>query len=351
MSAYFDSGFCVRKPSWHRQERLLDDYPTDWNDAREKAGLLWEPEARESYQLITAPIDVIEGDEARWAQWLKQFPEGTFRHELGALKPLPDHKLIVRNDNENVLGVVGQGYELISNGEMGDILSAILDIDNVKFETAGSCKGGAFVWALAYLDEPYTLPGDNTETYPFVTVLNAHDGTGAAKAIRNQIRVVCWNTYNAASLEGERTGLQYTFRHTAKVHDRIEEAKMALSGMRDDAAEWTALATELIGLKVDDETFKNFVSDFIPEPPADIVSERVRNNVDVARKAFTNLYLDSPTTEAHRGTGLGLVDASVEYLDHVRGFRNSDSYLGRTLLRPEPLKAKAVKLVRELIPA
>jgi hypothetical protein len=73
----------------------------------------------------------------------------------------------------------------------------------------------------------------------------------------------------------------------------------------------------------------------------------VRNNVDRARKTFRHLYMDSPTTEAHRGTALGLLDASVEYLDHVRGFRNQDTYMGRTLLRPEPMKARTLTLIRE----
>jgi hypothetical protein len=132
------------------------------------------------------------------------------------------------------------------------------------------------------------------------------------------------------------------------VHERIEEATAALAGLRDDAAEWTALATELFGIKVNDKTFKQYMNAFIPEPPADITSERVKNNIDTARKVFEAIYLDSTTIDGHRGTGLGLVDASVEYLDHVRGFRNQDTYLGRTLLRPEPLKAKAVSLVREL---
>lgn len=56
---------------------------------------------------------------------------------------------------------------------------------------------------------------------------------------------------------------------------------------------------------------------------------------------------DSVTTEAHRGTALGLFDASTEYLDHVRDFRNRDTYLNRTLLRPEPMKARALTLIRE----
>ena len=81
-----------------------------------------------------------------------------------------------------------------------------------------------------------------------------------------------------------------------------------------------------------------------PSPAGDIVSQRVRDNIDRARAIFRSLYLDSPTTQGVRGSAYGLVQAAGEYLDHVRGYRSHDSSLGRTLLRPEPLKAKAVAI-------
>lgn len=163
--------------------------------------------------------------------------------------------------------------------------------------------------------------------------------------------MVCWNTYNAASLQGDRTGRQFIFRHAGKVADRIEEAKEAIAGLRTETEEWRKLAEELYALPVRTDQVTAFTFQFIPEPPADVISDRVRSNIDRARETFRKLYLESPTTESHRGTALGIVDASVEYLDHVRGYRSSDTYLGRTLLRPEPLKAKAVNLVRQVVGA
>lgn len=342
MPAYFDTGFSVRQPMWHGEGLVLDDYPIDWADAREKAGLLWEPV--ESPLYVARTIDAAELDAALDSGSVKVRRYGD---KVEIMEQVAD-KAIVRNDTKKVLGTVGAGFELVLHQEMGEILESVLGADNVKFETAGSCKDGAQVWALAYIDEPYEIVGDDTQTFPFLALLNSHDGSGACKLTLTQVRVVCWNTYNAASLEGDKHGRQYSFRHTAGVHDRIEEAKDALKGLRNEIGEWQELATELFGLKVDDVQFQHFVQNFIPEPVADVVSDRVRNNVDTARKAFKTLYLDSPTTASHRGTALGLVDASVEYLDHVRAYRNSDTYLGRTLLRPEPLKARAMKLAREV---
>lgn len=322
MPAYFDTGFSVRQPMWHGLGNVLDEYPESWDEARMAAGLMWEPAVR--------PVFHQTGD---------QFVE------------VPNHRLVVRDDNEDVLGVVSDGYELVSHGAMGEIMEALSEQPNVKFETAGSVKNGAQVWALAYVDEPEAIAGDDSDTLPFLALLNSHDGTGACKIVHTSIRVVCWNTYQAASMEGQRTGRQFVFRHTANVMDRIEEAKAALRGARDQQAEWREMAQELAKLTVREPEFLAFTQAFLPDPVEQagaVVSERVRNNVARNRETFNNLYMASPTTDGHRGTALGLVDAAVEYLDHLRGFRTADTYLGRTLLRPEPLKANAVALAREV---
>jgi len=354
MPAYFDTGFCVRQPSWHRQELLLDEYPTDWADAREKAGLLWEPEVVDAYRqlpstlcpMCTAVPGSLHGESC--------VDFGLLNPDTPTYLAAENQRLVVRNDTGAVLGGVSDRFELISHEEMGRILEALAEVGgtNLRFETAGSCKGGAQVWAVLYLDEPYNVAGDNTETFPFISILNAHDGSGACKVVRNQVRVVCWNTYNAASMEGDRTGLQYVFRHTSgakvRVEDMIGDATAALEGLRTEARAWQVLGEELSGLPADEIQLNHFLSEFIPAPEADIVSDRVAANIDKARAMFRQIYLDSPTCEGHRGTGLGLIDASVEYLDHVRGFRNTDSYIGRTVLRPEPLKAKALEIVRRV---
>lgn len=344
MPAYFDTGFTVRRPSWHGQEMLLDDYPVDWADARVKAGLQWEPRLVRPFTRTcvdpTCPIpDACD-------------------HDTLSFEPADNFRLSTRDDTGAVLGMVSPSYHPITHRAMGEIIESLLDVRvgaKVKFETAGSVRGGAAVWALAYLDEPHLLGGqDDTDTYPFLALLNSHDGRVACKAVNTSVRVVCWNTYSAASLEGARTGREFTFRHTARVMERIEEAKLAVRGMRDEASKVNELLADLLGLSLtaheDGEraVLNHFTDEFIALPPGDVVSDRVRDNVERARAAFRSIYLDSPTTAAHRGTALGLVDAAVEYLDHVRTYKSEDTYVTRTLLRPEPLKARAVKLARKV---
>jgi phage/plasmid-like protein (TIGR03299 family) len=343
MPAYFDTGFSVRQPMWHGLGTVLTDYPTDWNDAREKAGLLWEPELR--------PMVEVRCKACHHVLTAADIQVGICGACLSTeveVAVVPGEQRVIRNDSGLHLGSVSDQFSPVTHSQMGEVMEALADSDStVRFETAGSIRDGRNVWALAYLDEPIEVAGDDSATVPFLAVLNSHDGTGAMKVIPTSVRVVCWNTYRAAELQGERSGQQFTFRHVGNVTERLEEAKQAIRGVREAHADWVKLATDLAQFRVDDDAVSNFVFRFIPEPPADVTSERVKANIAQARSVLRHTYDTSPTCDGHRGTVLGLVDAAVEYLDHQRAFRSRDTLMNRTLLRPEPMKAKVVKLARE----
>jgi phage/plasmid-like protein (TIGR03299 family) len=333
MPAFFDTGFCVRQPSWHQQELLLADYPGSWDEARMAAGLMWEPYTIDLFRQTVDPATGI--------------PTGGYELAKGA-------RQVARDDTHEIIAPrVSDDFELLGNGAMGEIVEAVLEQDNVKWETAGSVKGGSMVWVLVRLDEPYTVDGDKlddgeqVETFPYLTILNSHDGTGACKILFTQVRVVCWNTIQAADADGDRHGRQFSFRHTSGLNARIEDAQTALRGARDDAAQWQRMASELFSYKFEQDQTETFIEQFLPTPPTGTASDRVIANVLADRDRFRSM-LDSPTNSGQAGTGLGLVNCAVEWLDHARGFRSTDTYMGRQLFRPEPLKTKAVHLVREL---
>lgn len=331
MPAYFDTGFSVREPMWHGLGTVLDDYPDSWDAARKAAGLEWEPVERPLY------VNVHDGN-----------PDAA--PEFVAME---SHKAIVRSDTGHVLGVPSGSYSIIDHGTMGEIVEALLDVDDaVKFETAGSVREGAQVWALAYIDEPFTIPGDDSESLPFLALLNSHDGSAACKVVATSVRVVCWNTFQMASADGDRSGRQFVFRHTGDVKARIDEAKEALAGVRGESQRYAEFAAQLANVRVDDAIVSMFLHDFIADPSehGEIVSDRVKANVAKARATFMGLYDESPTTAAIKGTAYGLLQTSTEYLDHVRSFRSRDTYINRTLLRPEPAKELAVRTLARIVP-
>ena len=327
MSANVESMFSVREKPWHREGVILQDYPGDWDQARALAGLDWDPVTAEVYSITSVNND------------------GT-----PYLEPIPGWKSIARSDTGAVLSVNRDSYTVIDHGEMGEIVEAVLAQPNVKWETAGVLDGGRSVWCLALLDEPVTLPGDDSQTLPYLAITNRHDGTASCALRATAVRIVCANTFRAAELEGDRTGATFSFVHKTNWRDRITEAREAVTGARAEMARYTELARELLAIPVSPVQRELFITAFIPKPPDGLITDRVARNVDEARTALRLLF-GTPTTLPVADTAYGLVQAAGEYLDHVRAARSWETRLNRTLIRPEPLKHRALAIAREVITA
>jgi phage/plasmid-like protein (TIGR03299 family) len=266
------------------------------------------------------------------------------------LAPIDGWKCIARSDNGAILSINRDTYTVINHAEMGEIVEAVLAQPDVKWETAGVLDGGRAVWCLALLDEPITLPGDTSPTLPYLAITNRHDGTGACALRATAVRIVCANTFRAAELEGERTGTTFSFIHKASWRNRIEEARKAVTGARTEMRRYTELALQLLDIPMTLKQRELFITEFIPMPPQGLITDRVARNVDEARNALRLLF-QSTTNEQIAGTAYGLVQAAGEYLDHVRVARSWETRLNRTLMRPEPLKHRALALVREIATA
>jgi phage/plasmid-like protein (TIGR03299 family) len=325
MPANIESMFSVRQMPWHREGTIVQDYPDTWAQARTLAGLDWDP--------VTAPVYAVTGIN----------PDGTVHYE-----PIEGWKTITRSDTGAVLSISKDSYTVIDHAEMGEIIEAVLAQPGVQWETAGVLDGGKAVWCLALLDEPVTLPGDDSPTLPYLAITNRHDGTAACALRATAVRIVCANTFRAAELEGERTGTTFSFVHKSGWRNRIEEARTAVTGARAEMARYAELAHELLGITITPAQRELFITEFIPKPPDGLITDRVARNVDEARQALRMIF-ESKTTEQVAHTAYGLVQAAGEYLDHVRGARSWETRLNRTLIRPEPLKHRALSLARDII--
>ena len=272
MPANVESMFSVRQMPWHREGVVLADYPGNWDEARRLAGLDWDPVTTEVYA-----VTGINGDGTPY------------------LEPIAGWKSIARSDTGAVLSINRDSYTVIDHGEMGEIVEAVLAQPNVKWETAGVLDGGRSVWCLALLDEPITLPGDDSATLPYLAITNRHDGTAACALRATAVRIVCANTFRAAELEGERTGTTFSFVHKTNWRDRISEARKAVTGAQAEMRRYADLARDLLAIPVTPAQRELFITQFIPKPPDGLITDRVARNVDESRNALRLLF-DTPTT-------------------------------------------------------
>jgi len=341
MAAQFESGFFVREPAWHGMGKVLDDYPENWDAARKEAGLTWEPVSAPNFGFTgLAPDGSVVYDPELAVTDENGKPVGSYTRDT-------DKQRVVRSDSGLLLGTPSNWYEIITHAEMGEIVEAIEGQPNVKYETTVVLDGGKAVASVVRLDEPVTLPGDNSLTLPYLALTARHDGTGALRAQSTSVRIVCANTFALAEAEGDRNNTVFTFSHSRSWHERVEEAREAIRGLRADFTAYVGMAEEWARTPVTKRQRELFVTEFIPMPPGELISDRVAKNVETARQAVRDI-LASKTTETINGTALGLIQAAGEYLDWGRAYQNKSTLFGRQLLRPEKRKTRAVAIVREL---
>lgn len=322
MAHKFDTGFSVREVPWHGLGNVLDESPENWQAAREAAGLTWEPQLEPLYKLAGVTAD------------------GQPRYEQ-----VPQAQLVTRDDTHADLSVVTDTYTLINHKEVGEVITAMLQDKLVEYETAGSLDGGRAVWALMRLGDPVRLKGDPSEVLPYLGVFTRHDGSAALTVQATAVRVVCMNTWNAAQAEGERTGSVYSFRHTRNWRDQVAHAQDAIERGRASMAHWYELADHLLAQRVTKAQTELFIRAFVPEPPADVISDRVRGNIETTRQMIRTI-LAGTTCEGINHTAWGLAQAAGEYADHYRASKDQETRFNRSVLRAHPLKARAVNLAQ-----
>jgi phage/plasmid-like protein (TIGR03299 family) len=332
-----DTVISVRSAGWHGLAKVLDDHVTP-EEARQQA-FPWEP--------VEAPlfrrVPVVAED-------------GTLRTDYVEVDEV---KAVERSDDGGFLGAVGKDYVPTTNAEMTEIAEAVEGVssEEVRVETAGSLKGGRKVWMLLRLNEPIAVKGDpHGETIPYFALQNNHDGYGSFRGQALFTRIICDNTSQAADLEAARRGTEFTFRHTAGIKDRIEEAKGAVAMWRHSVQVWNDLMNSLVEVKVTEQQRRLFLDQWSPTmlPSADLaVSDRVLDNIERARGEFWGI-MNGITSEGVDDTAYGLVQAAIEFQQHVRGTRGADeaakaeSKFKRAYLDRDSLVTTAVNLAREV---
>lgn len=126
---------------------------------------------------------------------------------------VPDQRALVKEDDGQLLSIVGEGWNPIQNAEAFDLFSEFCEQGDMTMETAGALKDNQIVWGLAKVKDSFELKfgkkTDVVESHFLFT--NPHQFGRSADVRFTPIRVVCNNTLTLAL--GSKAQLKISHRN------------------------------------------------------------------------------------------------------------------------------------------
>lgn len=147
--------------------------------------------------------------------------------ELGNEKMIPTgRQALVRDSDGKVLTEVGKGWNPVQNETAFEFFKEFVDAGSMKMDTAGSMKEGQIVWALADIQDSFTLfGGDQIKGYLLFS--NPHIYGKVVDIRFCATRVVCNNTLTMALNEVGQTSVKVN--HRAKFDEEKVKEVLGLS--------------------------------------------------------------------------------------------------------------------------
>ena len=285
-----ETGFYT-KPAWQAVGTDVQEVETA-EEAIVKSGLDWEVEKANLYHDVN-----------------------------GVLVPIDGKYALRRKTDNRILGYAGEEYVPIQNKQAFQFFDGVVAQKQGAYQSAGSLRGGKFIWIAAKVDATVSIKGDEVEK--FLVLMNAHDFSSALKIFFTPTRVQCYNVLKAiASKAHDET---FYTRHYGTVQAKLETVKDIITATSKYYEHFGTQALALAEKKITAKVFeKMLVYAFKIED--DI--ENIKVNFDdysTRRKAQFALI-----TEIFDGKGKGLADvnikhtrwaafnAVVEYIDYYR---------------------------------
>lgn len=216
---------------------------------------------------------------------------------------VPNNMAIIREDNNSVLGVVGNRYTPIQNSTSFALMDVLAEHFNASYNYGGVFRSGGLVVIQASIGEYEVRKGDVISTN--LTMINSHDGTTPMSVYFTPIRLFCKNQLRASL---KNCSNKVSIRHTHSSTSKIEEAARIYGLGIEYFDTFKNRAKELANKIMDAQMVEKFLTDF--------AGDSARSNIVERREKVNELF------ENGKGNGKGslwdMYNAVTEYTDHFR---------------------------------
>jgi phage/plasmid-like protein (TIGR03299 family) len=232
--------------------------------------------------------------------------EETVTTESGII--VPKTKAIIRDDNNSVLSVHGEGYQPFQNHQMIELLDKVSQQVGLPIHKGGYFGEGEKVF-LQLKSNDLKLGDDRIEGY--ITGVNSFDGSTSLAFGPSNITISCMNTFFAAF-----RNLNTKVRHTKNMQMKIDDICRGLEGVLQEEQEMFQDIKKLAETRFSKQT-----EDWATKLLFNIAREIDLNDEDgvssVTRNRLTRFYVDLNGELKEKGDNLwGLFSGVTKYTTH-----------------------------------
>lgn len=160
-----------------------------------------------------------------------------YTNENGTVIEATEDRAIVRDDNNHILSIQKESYEVYDNYKLGDLFLSASEKSGLTVDKAGSFKGGALVYMQF---NSSVLHLDNDTVNGRFTVINSFDGSKALGMGLSNTVISCMNTFNAAYKQ-----VQSKIRHTKNMQLKVDDVINAFDEFRKEEQDHFKLIRKL----------------------------------------------------------------------------------------------------------
>jgi phage/plasmid-like protein (TIGR03299 family) len=233
---------------------------------------------------------------------------------------VPRHFATVRQDTQQILGVVGMDYKVVQNRECFNFFDPIIDRGEAVYHSAGVLGKGEVVWIMAKLPDYLQIAGKESVDL-YVVIFTSHDTSRPLSAMLTPVAVVCNNTLTAAIQKHQG---MVRIKHTSGATGKLAVASELLGTYSKLSQELNEAFNTFAQKKVSGKEVLTFVNNLFPLAGADQTDRSVKMTEKTRLEVMTSIETGVGQQEAPRkGTVYGLFNGVTYWLDHVRQY-NSD---------------------------
>lgn len=241
--------------------------------------------------------------------------------EDGSMVKLPLRKALVRSSDNKVMSVVGDLWKPFQNKEALEFFREYTESGGAKLETAGSLHGGKMVWALASIQEGFTVNRDD-HSKGYLMLTTSHEVGRASTARTTMVRVVCANTMALAERQGTA---QYTQNHLSNFNTAAAKEHIGLA--REQIVQAGLDANALNKLKMSEYDTVRFLAKFFQPMPETVAPSNEREWIDglLNDKGAIDINFDKVLWSVKKapgavpGTAWGVFNGVTHWADHTAG--------------------------------